>query len=175
MQSNAIYNEAATKVQTISEPPPPSLLHTPTKAHHYTIPLSHLVGRSPKRRAGISVNSRVSIDVENNTGLIPLIKARARNSTSGRNGSASTNLEVEALGIQLRTIVVLAAVQGDDLVADDVVAGSKFGGKNGGGDEVVLDERVGDPGSGGDDGGLADFGPAEGGGGEGRAVTCATY
>ena len=131
-----------------------------------------LVRPRPNRRPRKRIRTRIRINIKHNTRHIPLIQTRARHTTRRLYASTTANFQIQTLRIQLRPVVVLAAVQGDDFVPDDVVAWCEFRRQDGGGDEPVLDEAVGDPGSWGDDGGLGDFGPAEGGGGEGCAVAC---
>jgi hypothetical protein len=141
-----------------------------------TPPLSRtftdLVRSSPQRRTRVSVSRRVRVDVENDTRHILLVQASTSNTASRSNRATSSNLQVQTLRVQLRTVNVLAAVECDNLMADDIVARRELGWQDGGDLEVVLDERVGDPCSWADDGGLRDLGPFQGAGGEGRAVTC---
>lgn len=145
----------------------------PTTDHIlFSKPNNLLVRRRPNRRPRKRITRRIRINIKPNPRIIPLIQTRTRHSSRGRHTAAPSNLEVQALHIQLRAIVVLPAVQRNDLVADDVVAGRELCGQHGGRLEVVGDEGVGDPCAGGEDGGLGEFGPAEGGGGEGCAVAC---
>jgi Flp pilus assembly protein TadG len=55
-----------------------------------------LVGSSPQSRTGEGVGSRVSVDVENDTSIVPLVEASTRHTTGRSNRTATSNLEVQA-------------------------------------------------------------------------------
>lgn len=155
--------------------------------------LPNLVGCSPKRRTRDGVARLAFVDVEEDSSIGPLVQAGAWNAGRGRDGSAARNLQVQALGVHLGAVVLLTAVQGDDLVADDVVACFEVLWQDGRCGEAVFDERVGWPGGelvcacvcmvgevlgkeyipgGAAEAGFGEFGPAEGAGCQGCAVTC---
>lgn len=78
------------------------------------------------------------------------------------------------LRVELRAVVGLTPVQGNDLVADDVVASFQVPRNSGSGRKVGLDEVVGGPGSTAarsDQTGLGDLAPAKRTRSKGRAVT----
>lgn len=139
----------------------------------FTSSVTSLVCRSPECRTRESVAGGVGVNVEDYARHAPGVEASSGDTTSGGNASASANLQVDALRVQLRAVVILAAVQGNDLMTEDVVTGSKLGRNLDVGDKVVLDERVGDPGVCGDDGVLRELGPPEGARGQGGAITIA--
>lgn len=145
--------------------PQPSIPHAPcpiTKPLSSAIPL---VRRSPQPRPRKRITHRIPINIKPNPRITLTIQRRARNTPTRLHTPTAPNLDVQALHIQLRAIILAPTVQRNDLVANDVIPGREFGRQDGADLEVVLDHGVGDPGAGGDDGGLAEFGPAEGGGG----------
>lgn len=75
----------------------------------------------PNRRPRERINSLPSIQVIHNALLIPLIQRRTRHTPSWYNTTTPANLEIQTLRIQLRTIVILTAMQGNDFVANDIV------------------------------------------------------
>lgn len=82
------------------------------------------------------------------------------------------------LRVQLRSVVGLTAVQGNNFVADDVVASLQVPRDSGSGCEVGFDKVVGGPGSsaaGSDQTSLRYLAPAKRTRGQGRAVTCRLY
>jgi hypothetical protein len=98
---------------------------------------SRLVRGSPKRGTRERIAGVASIQIEPNTSLIPLVQARTGNTRRRRNSAATANLEVQALRVELRAIIVARTVQSNDLVADDVVARFKVARYGGRGREVV--------------------------------------
>lgn len=131
-----------------------------------------LVSSGPKSRARECVGSGVGVDVEDDSRLVPPVQARAWDTTAWGDVPAATNLQVQALGIQLSTVVVLSTMKSDDLVTDDVVSGCESGRDDSRAGEVVADELVSDPVSGGDESGLGDLAPAERAGAEVGAFAC---
>lgn len=119
------------------------------------------VGASPQSGAGVRVARVGGVQVEPDAGLVAPVQADALSAAGRGDGAAAADLEVEALRVVLRAVVALAAVQGDDLVADDVVAGLQVARDRGRRGEVVGDERVRHPRLPADDGALADLGPAQ--------------
>jgi hypothetical protein len=108
-------------------------------------------GRSRAGRAtghqlgtGDGVAGGVAVEVELDTGIVSLVEAGTSN-TSGLVGAGRLNLEVEALGVVLGTVLLASGVESDDLVTEDVVTGLD-GGRDGNlpgvasGNEVVGGE-----------------------------------
>lgn len=91
-------------------------------------------GRSRAGRAtgshlgtGDGVAGGVVVEVELDTGIVRLVEAGTGN-TSGDIGTAGLNLEVEALGVVLGTVLLASGVESNDLVTEDVVTGLERGG-----------------------------------------------
>jgi hypothetical protein len=95
-------------------------------------------------RARDLVVSEAVVDAERNTRVAGSVQLSGDN-TGGLGGTATSNLDVDALGVVLGTVGVLGGVKGDDLVAENVLAGSDVFGDSDGPSEVVLDEVVGGP------------------------------
>lgn len=118
----------------------------------------------PHRWTRNGIRRRAGIKVEQNPRVRPLIQSRPRNAARRRHRPASRNLEIEALWICLCTIVVLRAVQRNNLVPDHVVARLQVARDRRRCREVVLDEVVRHPGAcaaGSDEPSLRDLGPAQ--------------
>lgn len=138
-------------LSALNIPHNPGLRHLPrpTRPFHP----NSLVRRSPQRRSRNRIAGVASVKVEHDAGVIHLVQARSGNTIRGGDGSATTDLNVQALRIELSAIGVLRAVKSNDLMADDVVTGLQVTRDGGRGGEVVLDEVVGYPGV------AADVGP----------------
>jgi hypothetical protein len=130
-----------------------------------------LIRSRPQRRTRVRVSSRVRVDVKHNPRHIPLIQARPCNPTRRSNRATSSNFQIQTLRVQLRTVIVLTAMQGNDLMANDVVSRRELRRQNSRRLEVILNKLVRDPSPRADNGRLRYLGPFEGAGGEGCAVT----
>lgn len=107
-----------------------------------------LVGSSPQCWTRESISGRVGVYVEHNTWHAPCVQAGASNTACRSNRATSTNLQVQALRVQLSAIIVLPTVKSDDLVTDDIVSCFKILRQGHGDLELIFDERVRSPGAG---------------------------
>lgn len=106
----------------------------------------------------------VSIQVEEDARISPLVERRASNTTRRRNSAATSDFQVETLRIRLGAIVALRTVQGDNLVTDHVISGFQVLGQGVGGNKIVLDQLIRHPRArtaGGDQTRLRDLGPTQ--------------
>lgn len=90
-----------------------------------------LVGTSPYSRAGDGVGGGAAVQVVYDSGLGLGVKSRAGDTGGGSHAAGAGDLEVEALHVELGTVLAPGAVESDDLVAEDVVAGLKVPGDRG--------------------------------------------
>jgi len=135
-----------------------------------------LVCSSPYSWTRVRIAGGVVVQAEQNTRVGPLVQRGASNTAGWRNRAAACHLQVQALGVELRAVIISSTVESNDLMADDVVASLEVPGDSCRRSEVVLDEFVCDPGSRttwSDQSTLGDLGPAKGARSERRAVTIA--
>ncbi len=82
------------------------------------------------------------VDVDEDTGVVGFVQLHARGAGSELVGAGARDLEVDALRVILRAILLVRRMQRDDLVTKDVVArGHGLGDRDGpavvGGDELI--------------------------------------
>jgi hypothetical protein len=99
------------------------------------------------RRSRNRIASERPKHIEQNTRIRRLVQARAHRSAAQLAGSASTNNNVNALWVGLRTVGLARSMQSQDLVPEHVVARREVGNRQVPA-EVVLDQVVGGPGTG---------------------------
>jgi hypothetical protein len=136
------------------------------------LPLLLTLRQLDQCRSWDGVTRELSEDIEQDTRIIRLIKARRRHTPTQFRRSTTANLDINALRVRLSAIRLARSVQREDLMANHVVARCEVGDRQVPG-EIVLDEVVGDPGAGvvaGFPGSGLDLGPEEGGWGHGGEV-----
>jgi hypothetical protein len=136
------------------------------------LPLLLTLRQLDQCRSWDGVTRELSEDIEQDTRIIRLIKARRRHTPTQFRRSTTANLDIDALRVRLSAIRLARSVQRENLMANHVVARCEVGDRQVPG-EVVLDEVVGDPGAGvvaGFPGSGLDLGPEEGGWGHGGEV-----
>lgn len=95
-------------------------------------------------RTGNLVGKRASVEVEQNTRVVGLVKLSSLD-TRRRERTTTGDLQVEALGIVLSTIGLSCTVKGDDFVTENIVAGFQLGRDLKSPGEAVCDENIGSP------------------------------
>lgn len=120
------------------------------------------VGSTVQSRAGHLVAGEGGVGVEEDAGVVGSVQLSSED-TLGVISSRAGDLNVEALGVVLGTVLGASTVHGNNLVAEDVVAGGEGGGDGSGPGVVVGDEVLGSPDLGGQvDAGLVNLDPLEG-------------
>ena len=107
------------------------------------IPLLSL-GQLREGRPGNGVTSELGEEVELDTRVRRLVKARRRHTSIQLDGPRARDLDVHTLGICLCAIRLPACVQCDDFVTQDVVAWCEVGDGQVPG-EIVLHQVIGHP------------------------------
>lgn len=94
-------------------------------------------------RAGNGVGGAglVIVDVVVNTGLARGVQRRS-DDTAGHGRAGTSDLEVDALGVELGATDVVGTVKGNDLVTQDVVAGGNAGRDGHSPVEVIIDQGI---------------------------------
>jgi hypothetical protein len=114
-------------------------------------------------RAGDIVRAELSVEVELDTGVLSGVEL-GEVTTAESPGAATSDLEVDALGVGLGTVVLASGVKTDDLVSEDVVTGLEVLGDGELPGVTVRDELIGSPAAGvaaRDKALLGDLGPSE--------------
>lgn len=101
--------------------------------------LGAVQSRSRNRVAGST-----AVDVKENTLVVGSVQA-STSRAGGGGGTAASDLEVDALGVELGAVGLASAVEGNDLVTENVVAGGDVAGDGDIPLEAVADELVGSP------------------------------
>lgn len=96
-------------------------------------------------RSGDLVRAEACVEVEENAGVSGRVELGEVATTAESLGAATSDLEVDALGVSLGTVVVVSRVKSDDLVSENVVAGLEVSGHGELPGETVADELVGCP------------------------------
>lgn len=110
-------------------------------------------GAAVGSRAGDGVSGQGGVDVDEDAILSGSVELGTLD-TGGSGSTGTGDLEVEALGVVLGAILLLSAVESDELVTEDVVAGGDGGRDLDHPAVVVVDQLVSTPGAG--DLGVAD-------------------
>jgi hypothetical protein len=95
-------------------------------------------------RTGNLVGKRASVEIEQNTRVVGLVKLSSLDTRRGERTTTS-DLQVEALRVVLSTIGLSCSVKGNDFVAENVVAGLQLGRNLNSPGEAVGDENIGSP------------------------------
>jgi hypothetical protein len=81
----------------------------------------------PELRSNAGVRSEATVDVEENTGVGGLVCAGERNAGGEGQGAGATDLDVDALHVELGAALPVALVKSEDLRAQNVLAGCEGG------------------------------------------------